>query len=431
MNNLLLSSFFFSLYLQGLALYFYITGAAGIRSSIVTGIFQFGSLLLFVLLSLKIRESQQKLQHIEAIDLLLLAFAGAVILDITVTKLTYKLPENILIYFTTYMFALVVARCLTLKHLKAVFQISTAIATLTAILLYIDFSRGAAIAVNNDSRLAIGNSGNPIEAGNVGAYAALMCLFMSLQAKKLLSKLSLLALMAPGTLVASLSGTRSAVLSIAVGSAFVVGSTFFLQIKGISSRLRKFSVSTFLYYFLVLLLIITVPMISSPAASSSTPKSSGFSIDKALKRVSNIPFLNNQAPDASVKGRYELYDNAVKEASKNPIWGGKLYSVGFAHNAFLQVFAEFGLFGLVTFTLPALWVFWRYIQIAWAGLQQRSSYFNTEQWTATVFVGLLLIQALFQLLFHADPYRSYFPPCVIGIGIAFSRLGLDKKSLTK
>jgi hypothetical protein len=81
----------------------------------------------------------------------------------------------------------------------------------------------------------------------------------------------------------------------------------------------------------------------------------------------------------------------------------------------------------VTFIIPTFWVFWRYVQIIWMGLQQRSTYFNTDQWTVTVFVGLLLIQTLFQLLVHSDPYRSYFPPAVIGIAIAFSRLGLEKK----
>ncbi|MBW4441691.1 MAG: O-antigen ligase family protein [Plectolyngbya sp. WJT66-NPBG17] len=424
MNKLVLSAFFFSLYLQGLSAYFYLTGALHIRSSILTGVFQIGSLLIFVGLSIGIRESSRKLKHVQLLDLLLLAFSIAAILDMTVTHLAYQLPDNILIYFITYTFSMLVARCLTLQQLKIVFQISAVLATITAILLYADFLRGTAIAVNNDSRLAVGNSGNPIEAGNVGAYAALMCLFMSLRAKELVSKLALLALMLPGGAVATLSGTRSAVLSIAIGGMFVVGTTLFLQLKGIGSRLRQFSVSTFLYYLLVLLLLITAPMLSSPSSAHSTK---GFSIDRALSRVENIPLLSNQGPDASVAKRYELYENATKAISKNPLWGGRLYSVGFAHNAFLQVAAEFGIFGIVTFVLPTFWVIWRYLQILWIGLQQRSTYFNSDQWLVTVFVGLLIIQALFQLLVHSDPYRSYFPPCVIGIAIAFSRLGLDRK----
>lgn len=431
MNRVVISSFFLSLYLQALGTYFYITGATGTRSSVLTAVFQIGSLSLFLLASLGIKECRKRLQTVRIIDLLLLAFFVAVVLDLTIGKIDYPLPENLLIYFVTYSFAMAIARCLTLPQFKLILYFTSIIAILTSILIYRDYLSGVAVEVNNASRLAVGSSGNPIEAGNLGAYAALMSLFLSLKARSLPVKVVLLVLMYPGAMVSILSGTRSAVLSLAIGSIFIVSTTLFLKLKDFGSRLKQFSVSSLIYGLLVLMVLFGAPVISSasrPAAADLAASPTAQSpLDRTLNRLSNIPLLSDQAPDDSVGARYSFYGVASKAFGQNPLWGGRVYSVGFVHNAFLQVLAEFGIFGVVTYILPIFWLCGRTLYTAVLSLKRSSAYFHSDDWTVTAFMVLVTIQAMFVLLVHAEPYRSYFPPCAIGMMIAFSRLGIDKK----
>ncbi|MCU0549097.1 MAG: hypothetical protein MUC48_07095 [Leptolyngbya sp. Prado105] len=431
MNKTLISAFFLSLYVQGLSAYFYLTGLVGLRTTILTAIFQAGSILLFLLYSMNIRECKEKIKTFKLIEVLFATFFVAVVLDITVAQKAYTIPADVLPKFLLYMLALFVARCLTKAQFKGIFQITALLSILTSIALSRDFLAGTAIAVNNASRLAIGDSANPIEAGNLGAFAASVSLLISLKAKDFPTKILFLALMVPGGLVASLSGTRSAVLALAVGTVFLMGTTLIFKLKDLGSRLRQFSLSSLFYYGLLLLLLVASLSISSPspATANSTKTTDGFVLDRTLTRLMTIPFFGQA--DTSVNARFLYYDQAVTGFNQNPLMGGKVYSAGFVHNAFLQVLVEFGLFGVCTYILPIAWLVWRFLAILGSSLKKSSSYFKTDDWTITAFMGIIMIQMLFVLMVHAEPYRSYFPPCAIGMAIAFSRLGLDRKSHSK
>ncbi|WNZ44006.1 hypothetical protein Q2T42_19420 [Leptolyngbya boryana CZ1] len=425
------SSFFFSLYLQGLSLYFYITGVVGGRSSEITAVFQCGSLLLFTLISLNIKEYRQNLLRFEFVDILMICFFVLGVIDLSVGNITYALPQNILIYFTVYSFSQFVARGLTFKQFQTIFYLSTLFAFLASALTLASHFMGVSSLVNNGARLATGSSQNPIEAGTTGAYALLMCFFLSMRATALSQKLWFLVCAIPGGFIAILSGTRSATIAIVLGVAFILGSAFLFYWKTPGSIATKQSSSSVAYNTLIALACLFFSVHSFAPTPSATAKE-GLKLDKTLERIGSITaIVTNQVPDESVGDRYNRFGKATSTFLENPLTGGKIYSSGFVHNAFLQAVSDYGLLGFATYVVPFIYAVFSILKVLQLSYRKGLAYLTTEAWMITAFAVLLLIQALVLLLIHVDPYRTYLTPCIVGMLIAFSRLRIPYSSKLK
>ena len=423
------SSLFISLYLQGISFYFYIIGAVGAGKIALTGIFQFACVLMFVLISWNIKECRQKLIKFGLLEVLCLAFFGLFIFDFINNPYYMHLPENILFYFTVYTFALFATRGMNFSQFKYTFYFTAFLAILTSFLLCGGFLSGSVSAVADGSRLTSGDSANPIEIGHLGSYAASASLLLSILAKKLGVKLFFLITALPAVLVTVLSGTRSAVISLSIAVAFILITTLLINLKGSGSLLKRLSTTSIIYYTVVIMSIGVLPLASAPGGDSPTSAGKhGFDLSRTLNRVSTIYSLGGEEKqDASVQGRYDLYDQAVHSISENPLAGAKLYTNGFVHNAFLQTTSEYGVLGIITYALPLCWLIYCLVNIIRLSIKQGTLYFKTDAWMITSFTALLLIQAIIIMCFHSDPYRTYFTPGVMGVMIAFSRLGLDEK----
>jgi hypothetical protein len=424
------SSLFISLYLQGLSLYFHLTGATGSRTSSLTGTFLLTCLCLFLIISFNIKEAREKLLRFDLLEILCLCFFGIFLYDFINNPVYLHLPKNIFFQFCVYTFSLFVARGMTFKHFKWCFYFTTFLAVFTSLLLLGDFLGGHAASVAYGSRLTSGDSANPIETGHMASYAASASLLLSVLSNSLGMKLFFLIVGIPGALIAILSGTRSAVISLSISVVIIMVTTLLLNLRGSTSFLKRLSISSILYYTVVFLSALFIPVLSSYSSGfqSQSDGKKGFELNGTINRLSNILVAGDSATaDQSVQERYSLYDKSIEMLTENPLVGGKLYSAGFVHNAFLQTATEYGILGIVTYTLPFVWLTYHLANVIRLGLKQGADYFKTDAWMITLFTTLLFVQAIMIMLFHSDPYRSYFTPAVIGLMIAFSRLGLDSQ----
>jgi O-antigen ligase len=423
------SAFFISLYLQGLSLYFYITGLLKIRASFITGLFLLGTPLTFLLISWGIKECRQKLLQFGFIEFLCLGFVILFFYDLANNPYYVRLPVNMGFMFATYYFAFFVARGLNFKQFKYVCYFTTFFALFSSLILGESFLSGTATSVANGSRLSVGDSGNPIEVGHLGSYAAAASLMMSLLAKRLPIKLLLLAAIIPATLVTMLSGTRSAVITLAISIVIILGTTIWINLKNSGSILKRLSVTAVIYYTVLLLGIGMLPFASGlTGGGGGEAGKSGFNLSGTLHRVSLILTLTEEKQeDDSINSRRTLYDQAAKSIVENPLTGTKLYSNSFVHNAFLQTTSEYGIMGTVTYAVPVLWLIGYLLNVARLGIKQGAPYFRTDAWMITMCMLLFSIQIIAIMCFHADPYRTYLVPPTIGMLIAFSRLGLQEK----
>ncbi len=423
------SSFFLSLYLQGISLYFYVTGATGGRTSALTGVFQLGSLLMYVLISWNIKECRQKLMQFGFLEVLCLGFVGLFTFDFVNNPYWLHLPENVLARFSLFTFALFVARGMNFSQFKYTFYFTAFLSVLTSCLLLGGLLNGSASAVADGSRLSVGDSANPIDIGHLGSYAASASLLLSILANKLGVKLFFLLTTIPAVLVTVLSGTRSAVISLSIAIFFTLITTLLMNLKGAGSLLKRISITSIIYYTVIIIGVGFMPFISAPSGEiSAAPGKHGFDLNRTLTRISLITSVGGEKQkDASFQERYTLYDQAIKAVTEKPLVGTKLYSNGFVHNAFLQTAGEYGVLGFVTYALPLIWVLIHLVNVIRLSLKQGAPYFKTDAWMITSFTALLFIQAIMIMCFHSDPYRTSFTPGVIGVMIAFSRLGLDEK----
>jgi O-antigen ligase len=420
------SSLFISLYLQGLSLYFYLSGATGSRTSSLTGTFFLICLFSFLIISCNIKEARQNLLRFGLLEVLCLCFFGLFLYDYVNNPVYLHLPQNILFQFSVYTISLFVARGLTFKQFKWCFYFTTFIAVFTSLLLLGGFLNGSATSVAYGSRLVSGDAGNPIETGHLGSYAASASILLSVLSNSLGTKLLFLVAALPGALIAILSGTRSAVISLSMAVFFILGTTLFMNLKGSRSLLKRASITAIVYYTLIIFAIGLLPLAAIPTGDqSATSEKHGFDVNGTITRISTVFSLGEEdQKDNSILERREFYDNAVKAIADNPLSGKKLYSSGFVHNVFLQTTSEYGILGIVTYTLPVIWLFYYLLNVVRLSINQGFAYFKTDAWMITTFTVLLSIQTIVVMVFHNDPYRSYFTPCVIGVMIAFSRLGL-------
>ncbi|MGG6287806.1 hypothetical protein ACQ4M3_40140 [Leptolyngbya sp. AN03gr2] len=323
-------------FVHGLTLYFAVAGILGIHTTILTAIFQIGTLLIGLYYTLYNPEARRKLFRIGFFEILYFAFMILIGFDLVTMKDQSNLPDNFVIYTSVYWFALILLRSLSFDQLRIFCYVTTCLATLTSSILFVQVITGSASLVDNGGRLSVGTSGNPIIAGYTGAYCCLARLIL------------------------------------------------WIRIQ------------------------ILVQM-----------------------------FTGGGGGDMSIQGREALYATAIEAINDNPVFGKGLYAAGGAHNVFLQVTAEFGLLGVITFILPFLLLIYQVFNTLTSAIASTSSwsyhtaskFLRSDYWMVSSFAVVMLVQGISMFSFHGDPYRSYLPIASIGILIAFLRL--NHRSLQK
>ncbi|NDJ18730.1 O-antigen ligase family protein [Myxacorys almedinensis] len=420
-------------YVHGLTLYFTLSSLVGVRSNVLTGIFQVALISIPFLFIITDKKPKQNLFRIGVIDILYIAFVAMFLYDLIFPSPTTVFPENLAIYFSVYWFALVLARSLTFSQFKVFCYASNATASVTSLVLFAQVMSGSAMLVDNGNRLAAGSSGNPILVGYTGAFAFLSGLILWITGKTSTRAIWLL-ISIPGFFVCTLSGTRSATLSM-LASAFLLGVYVLYILLSSNKASSTFFANTVLaagIFLSGLIILDPVMAIMSPEKRSDEPSLLASAIENGISRI-DILFrvASGGRGDMSIDGRQAIYQYAWELFLKNPIWGNGLYSSGSAHNAFLQVATEFGVFGILTFTVPLLclsYQFFKVIGLSMVQLDQRRSLrhplrlLKSDYATMTGFSIIFFIQALCLFSFHGDPYRNYLPLCSIGVLIAFVRL---------
>jgi hypothetical protein len=420
-------------YAHGLTLYFTLTSLIGVSSSILTGIFQVALISIPLILIITDKQSKRKLFRIGIVDALYIAFVAMFVYDLIFPSPTAIFPANLAIYFCVYWLALTLIRSLTFNQFKVFCYAANVAASVTSLILFVQVSTGSAALVNNGERLAAGASSNPILVGYTGAFAFLSSLILWITGKTS-GKAIWLLVGVPGLFVCTLSGTRSATLSM-LASGFLLGVyVLFILLSSNKTSSRFFSNLTLVagIFLFGLLTLDPVMALMSPGKPSDKPSLISTAIEKGIGRI-DILFrvADGGSGDMSIQGRQAIYQQAWETFLKNPVWGNGLYSSGSAHNAFLQVATEFGMFGTLAFTLPLLYLAYQLFKTVVANAMQidpRKSFLGPQRFLRsdyammTGFSIVFFIQALCMFSFHGDPYRSYLPVCSIGVIIAFVRL---------
>jgi hypothetical protein len=162
---------------------------------------------------------------------------------------------------------------------------------------------------------------------------------------------------------------------------------------------------------------------SSSDILSSLEDNDLFSFEKVWDRISQVFVIGtDRVKDASILSRYESYDHAIDVFLAHPILGGRFYAGGYVHNAWLQSASDFGLVGILTFSIPFLYLGYDWIRQVQISISSQKDYFKSEYWMVSIFVGIIFLESACMSSFHGDPYRSHFILCPIGVLIAFSRI---------
>ncbi|MEP0916924.1 O-antigen ligase family protein [Leptolyngbya sp. DQ-M1] len=416
-------------YVHGLTFYFSVSGLVGARTTLLTAIFQVTLVTIPFVLIVLTRAPRQRLFRVSFVELFYLAFVAMFLVDYMTIKDKSTFPENLLIYFGVYWTALCLMRSLTFAQFRLLCPASSAIAVFTSLILLVQVLTGGAQWADNGGRLVAGTSSNPILVAYTGAYAFLSCLVMWLTGRYAGNPL-LLVLMVPGFLVSSFAGTRSATLSVLVSAAFVVIYTVNLLMSSNKSAVR--AISNFLLYSGVGLA--SLLMLSPLSAATSSSNAEISPVERALtngfQRIDILFKLitGSGGGDRSIQGREAMYSGVSSLFFRSPIWGHGLYSYGSVHNAFMQVAIEFGIFGIITFVLPFLYLAFRVMQIALSPAKQcadarqsPSQFVKSDYAMMTCFTVVFLFQSICLFSFHGDPYRNYLPIASVGLMIAFLR----------
>lgn len=427
--KLILSSLIFSLYFQGLDLFFCIVSFINFKPTWLTGLYQIGLLITFFFITLSEKNSRRLLFKVGFPDVLHLCFFGLVLLDINLSNLNYSIPEDITIYFTVYSFSLFLGRALNFQQLKWVCYFTNFIGVFTCFLLLLQIITGSASYANHGTRLVTGLAGNPINTGYIGSYTFLSSLILSLKFKDPLLKIAFAIFSIPGIIISFLSGTRSANIFTFLGLTLIVFMFFWVNFITFIDFKKKnfFSKSLTLKFCLGFALFILVSVLIDPELLQNfyEPEAlSLFSFEKAWSRISQLFLVSsNQVTDKSILSRFKFYENAINIFLENPVLGGEFYSAGYVHNAFLQSASDFGILGIVTFILPFLYSSYQCLEILISNLTYKKNYFGNDYWMISVFSVIFFLEATCLFSFHGDPYRSYIPLCIFGVLISSYRAG--------
>ncbi|MGC1396747.1 MAG: O-antigen ligase family protein [Coleofasciculaceae cyanobacterium] len=422
--KLIASAFIFSLYFQGLGLYFYITGLINFKPTWLTAAYQIFLLATFLLIVLSIHDSRKNFSTIGFIELAYIAFFIIVSFDLqTPSSPGAIIPENVFIYFIVYSISLALGRALIFEQLTLVCYFTNFISVITSILLVLQFLIGSSSFLVG--RLFIGSSGNPILAGYVGAYAFITSIILLGKSKSLLVRLIFIGASLPGLIVALLSGTRSSLIFISV--CIAIGSLISLIIKLkaylYSSGRSLMKPNTGLIFCFNTSIIILIIIFFAPVFPTDNPVLSSI-FGTAFDRTDQLFLIGSeQVKDNSLLERYSFYEQAIQNFTDSPMFGRGIYSSGYVHNSFLQSASDFGMIGVVTFTLPFLYLGYQVFTILKKNIFERNfDYFTSDHWMINTFSGVILIEAMCISSFHGDLYRSAIPLCILGILIAVSRL---------
>ncbi|MBD1845994.1 hypothetical protein H6F89_21780 [Cyanobacteria bacterium FACHB-63] len=437
-----LAAILFGLHMHGLTLYFTLSSLSGVHSSTLTAGFQLLTIAIPFCINLYHRETRRKLLRFELIEVLYFVFIALFLADYYGSDKLQRenFPENLLIYFCVYWFALMVGRSLTLPQLKLVAHTTNRLAILASSILLAQVATGTAMWADHGRRLVAGVSGNPIAVGYTGAYAFLSCLVMWLAAKPA-AKGMWLGLSVPGLLVCVFAGTRSATLTLFVGGALLA--VYFTRVVSQSSQIAtKTAANTMLVVGLVLMLAIgSAPFMSaSNATTAKNPSLMDKAINNGMTRIDALFRVagGESSNDGSIEGRKGMYEAAATTFAKKPLTGNGLYSSYAAHNAFLQVSTEFGILGILSFVAPFMYVMYRVLNAVLqtaTKVQQATHRINPERFIrsdfslVTCFAIVVFVQAVCLFSFHGDPYRNYLPLCSTGALLAYLRL--SKQEFTK
>jgi O-antigen ligase len=415
-------------YVHGLTFYFALSGIAGVHTTILTAIFQICLVAIPFILIVLTRAPRARFLHIGMVELSYLAFVAMFLYDFVSTPNKAIFPENLIIYFGVYWTALSLMRSLTFAQFRLLCPISSAIAVLTSLILLAQVLTGTAQWADNGSRLVAGTSGNPILVGYTGAYAFLSCVVMWLTGRYAGNPI-LLALALPGFLVCSFSGTRSATLSIMFSGAFVTLYAVNLLMASNKSTIKLIS-NLALYLSLgVGSLLLLSPLSSAAGQSKGEASPIERALNTGLQRIDVLfQIVGGGGSDMSIEGREKLYGHAVELFLQKPIWGNGLYTAGSAHNAFLQVATEFGMFGIIAFAVPFVYLGIRVMTVVLSvsnqckiARQTPARFVKSDYAMTTCFTVVFLFQAICIFSFHGDPYRNYLPVASIGLMLAFLR----------
>lgn len=426
-TKLFISSLLFSLYFQGLELFFTITGLIGFKPTWLTALYQVGLLFLFFCTILFIPQSLKKLGHFSLIDIAYVIFFTLVLIDFLIANKTIisNLPEHIFLKFTIYSLGLFLARGLTLKHFKMIFYITTVIAVISSLLLVLQLITDSANFVNNGTRLANGLSDNPINTGYIGAYTFLNCIILTIKHNKIRDKNLLIAGSITGLYVTFATGTRSAFVFIFFGVIVIIYSTFLVNLKSKQKPILSISNTFLLYCCLGILGAVFysfyVHFFSSNAIINYANNFANY--ERIWTRISQIFLIGTgEVTDHSILSRYDSFNYAWQHFLKNPLMGGGFYISGYTHNAFLQSLGDFGLLGLLSFTIPFFYFVYLWLSQVMLNITNTKKYFGSDNWMLDMFAGIVLVESSCMWSFHGDPYQSYIPLCGVGILIAYSKL---------
>jgi O-antigen ligase len=424
-------------YSQGLTLYFALAGGIlGIQSTALTAAFQIFLLLGMAWIIITTPTYRKRLFKINLIDLLYLFFIVLLVADFAFPGQQSSIPDGLLIYVSVYWPALILVRALGFLEIKIFCVSAISIASTTTVLMYGQVMAGTAVWLQGRLVASISDvtgSGNPIILGYTGGFAFLAGIVMLMWAKSLIGKLSWLGISVLGLMVCSFTGTRSAMLSCLLGAVLLMA--YFLNVisrKG-SSSFRFFSNTISSAGIIVLALVFLTPVPSSTQASSGPQDNSPVvaALEQGLKRFDTLSNINDdQERDASAEKRTEIYASTWELMQKSPILGSGLYSAGMAHNAFLQIAADFGLLGFITFIAPFLYLTYAVFRNPLNDLSRvgkfptvsPQAFIHSDKFLIDCFMFILWLQVMFAFSFHGDPYRNSAGVCTLGLLSLFSRL---------
>jgi hypothetical protein len=416
--KVLLSAIVFSLYFQGLDLFFYIASLIKFKPTWLTGIYQASLLITFCVVITFFKDSRKKLIRFSWIEALYISFFILVLTDKFLINNGYAIPENLIVYFVVYSFGFVLARALTFQQIKLVCYFTSYIAIFTCSLLLLQFLSGSASFANNETRLVTGLAANPINTGYIGAYGFLTSLALSIKANKFITKVFFASTSLICVPVCFLSGTRSANIFLMLGISLVLVANIY-KIRKIIKGKKIFTNASFSLVTLFILIIQEtflnfIKKINLIFLNTFT---------KPWSRISQLLLINSQqVTDKSIISRYESYDSAINTFLNKPLLGGSLYSSGYVHNAFLQSASDFGILGILTFVLPFFYLCCKWLVSYIRIINYYKRHYENDLWMVSTFAGIILIEAICLFSFHGDPYRSYLPLCATGFLIAYSRL---------
>ncbi len=440
-RNLAIVPICLALFSQGLTFYFTVSSLTGIHSAALTAGYQISLILVSLLTILLTRISRRNFFHLEAIDLLLIAFVVIFLFDATTTKNPETSRGNLFIYFGVCWGASSLARSLSLEQFKVFCRTSGIVASLTSVILTFQVLSGTAAWVGGSGeRLAIGTTGNPTLGGYTGAFAFLAGLIFFVTDKPILKPVWVVGAGA-GLFVCFTSGTRSAIVAIMIAGFLIL--SYILSILLSSNRTAAhFVMNTALVVGTVLFMLVLLdPVLASHSTPTGEPVSPIIRVIQSTQHrvMALFQVVQGGQGDPALEERRAFYTNAWNIFLKNPVWGGGVYSSGNAHNAFLQVAAEFGIFGIMTFFLPLFYLGYQVFESIHRNLR-RISLKNTLRHPSrlvrsdysiiTYFAIVFLVQTLCLFSFHGTPYTNTLPVFTLGLLIAFSRITPDRSSIS-